>query len=619
MITTTKTVAKYTVTDGVLDYSVPFPLYEAGDVLVLWSAAGGKESALALTNDYSVEIFPDGSGGTVTLLAGRVPAGATLALVSNIPETQELDLSHTAEVDTESLERELDRQVQMIQQHRSELDLCIKLNVTDNRTPEEVADELFEARDRAETAAKKAASSEDEAGKQADRAEDEADRAKTEADRAAQAAVLGVGAENLDAVWKLDAEIPAGETLELPLFYFAGRNMLHLSYDGVELYRGPQYEETGERDELSSSVKTLIPLPAGTVMHAWAVASNVARNVEEAEEQAKAEADRARREADRAANSVREGTAEAVKKAEAEADRAHDEADRAEKAAQAAELGAGALNADATWTLACPVEPGGDVILPVTYWPGRAMLYLSADRNDLFRGSDYLEIAGDGPEGRSDRVKSMCRLAEGTVMHAWVIASNVSRLVEEAERRAAEHAGSARRDAEDARESAAQAQDAAERAVSAAGEAELSRNVAQNAAQEATEQADRADEAAIDAGRYRSEALEAAKCAAASAQGRSIAAVQSADLLDRVPSGFFVINGELVMPGTVQHPLTPVDSVEDIPNMDGFFLLAPPFPDCPPEPGPEPEEPDKPDEPDEPGTPGGLPAWMLPCGKRARV
>lgn len=79
MITTTKTVAKYTVTDGVLDYSVPFPLYEAGDVLVLWSAAGGKESALALTNDYSVEIFSDGSGGMVTLLAGRVPAGATLA------------------------------------------------------------------------------------------------------------------------------------------------------------------------------------------------------------------------------------------------------------------------------------------------------------------------------------------------------------------------------------------------------------------------------------------------------------------------------------------------------------------------------------------------------------
>ncbi len=482
MITTTKTVAKYTVTDGVLDYNVPFPLYEAGDVLVLWSAAGGKESALALTNDYSVEIFSDGSGGMVTLLAGRVPAGATLALVSNIPETQELDLSHTAEVDTESLERELDRQVQMIQQHRSELDLCIKLNVTDNRTPEEVADELFEARDRAETAAKKAASSEDEAGKQAARAEDEADRAKAEADRAANAAILGTQAENLEAVWRMDTDIPAGGTLALPVSYFAGRNMLHLSYDGVELYRGPQYEETGERDELSSSVKMLIPLSRGTVMHAWAVASNVARNVEAAEEQAKAEADRARQEADRAESEadraraiVQAAVVDAVGQAQAQADRAEAEADRAEK---------------------------------------------EADR------------------------------------------------------------------------------------------AETARNVAQNAAQEATEQADRADDAAMDAGRYRNEAQEAAKCAAASIRSRSIAAVQSADLLDRVPSGFFVINTDIVLPGTIQQPLTPVDSVEDIPNMDGFFLLVPPFEnDCPP----QPEEPEPPEKPDD------VPDWTLPCGKRVKI
>lgn len=111
------------------------------------------------------------------------------------------------------------------------------------------------------------------------------------------------------------------------------------------------------------------------------------------------------------------------------------------------------------------MEPGGDVILPVTYWPAGPCSIFPPTGTTWFRGSDYLEIAGDGPEGRSDRVKSMCRLAEGTVMHAWVIASNVSRLVEEAERRAAEHAGSARRDAEDAQESAAQAQDAAERAV----------------------------------------------------------------------------------------------------------------------------------------------------------
>ena len=551
-----------------VEFPFSFRVWNAAELLVQVAGADGRFRDV--TGQCSITLSDD--GGTVTYAPGGAPLakGNTLVILRNMPFLQDVKLITGTRFDPAVIEEAIDRATAERQQLLEKVSRAVVVPADSADPPEELADQIFEARDRAEAAAGKAAASEMEAEKQADRAKAEAD-------------ILGTQAENLEAVWTLDTDIPASGTLALPVSYFAGRNMLHLGYDGVELYRGPQYEETGERDKLSSSVKMLIPLPRGTVMRAWAVASNVARNVEAAEERARAEADRAK------------------------------------KAAQAAELGAGALNADATWTLACPVEPGGDVILPVTYWPGRAMLYLSADRNDLFRGSDYLEIAGDGPEGRSDRVKSMCRLAEGTVMHAWVIASNVSRLVEEAERRAAEHAGSARRDAEDARESAAQAQDAAERAVSAAGEAELSRNVAQNAAQEATEQADRADEAAIDAGRYRSEALEAAKCAAASAQGRSIAAVQSADLLDRVPSGFFVINGELVLPGTVQHPLTPVDSVEDIPNMDGFFLLAPPFPDCPPEPGPEPEEPDKPDEPDEPGTPGGLPAWMLPCGKRARV
>lgn len=586
MITTTKTVARYTVTDGVLDYSVPFPLYEAGDVLVLWSAAGGKESALALTNDYSVEIFSDGSGGMVTLLAGRVPAGATLALVSNIPETQELDLSHTAEVDTESLERELDRQVQMIQQHRSELDLCIKLNVTDNRTPEEVADELFEARDRAETAAKKAASSEDEAGKQAARAEDEADRAKAEADRAekaAQTAELDAGALNVDATWTLGNAVAPGENIILPVIYWPGRAMLHLSYDGVELYRGAQYEEIGEKDELSSSVKALIPVPAGAVMHAWVIASNVARNIKESEERTKIEADRAEREADRAKN----------------------EADRA---ANAVILGTQAENLESVWTLDADTPAGGALALPVYYFAGRNMLHLSYDGVELYRGAQYEEI-GERDE-LSSSVKMLISLSRGTVMHAWAVASNVARNVEEAEERARAEADRARREADRAHDEADRAEKAANGAEKEADRAETARNVAQNAAQEATEQADRADDAAMDAGRYRNEAQEAAKCAAASIRSRSIAAVQSADLLDRVPSGFFVINTDIVLPGTIQQPLTPVDSVEDIPNMDGFFLLVPPFEnDCPP----QPEEPEPPEKPDD------VPDWTLPCGKRVKI
>lgn len=428
-----------------------FRVWDAAELLVQVTGADGI--ARDVTGQCSIVLSDD--GGTVTYAPGGVPlsAGHTLVILRNMPFLQDVKLITGTRFDPAVIEEALDRATAERQQLLEKVSRAVVVPADSADPPEELADQIFEARDRAEAAAGKAAASETEAEKQAD-------RAKAEADRAANAAILGTQAENLEAVWTLDADTPAGGALALPVSYFAGRNMLHLSYDGVELYRGAQYEEIGERDELSSSVKMLISLSRGTVMHAWAVASNVARNVEEAEERARAEADRARR----------------------EADRAHDEADRAEKAA-------------------------------------------------------------NGAEKEADR-------------------------------------------------------------------AETARNVAQNAAQEATEQADRADDAAMDAGRYRNEAQEAAKCAAASIRSRSIAAVQSADLLDRVPSGFFVINTDIVLPGTIQQPLTPVDSVEDIPNMDGFFLLVPPFEnDCPP----QPEEPEPPEKPDD------VPDWTLPCGKRVKI
>lgn len=149
MITRKQTVKKYTVTAGILEYGVPFPIYEQNDVLVIWSVdhEGRKEHTLSLGPDYSVRLNSAGNGGIVTLVSGRVPVGATLAVISNIPETQELDLYHTAEVDTESLEDELDRQVQMIQQLSDTLARCIKVGVTSGMTPEQLLEAIFHARD----------------------------------------------------------------------------------------------------------------------------------------------------------------------------------------------------------------------------------------------------------------------------------------------------------------------------------------------------------------------------------------------------------------------------------------------------------------------------------------
>lgn len=443
-----------------VEFPFDFAVYAANQVRVVTADAFGNETERAHGAEFSVRLGAGGvggyAGGTVVYPLSGAPLapGEKIAVLSAVPSTQDKSFPNNTPYFQEQIEGGLDKATRLIQQLEADVARSIKVPPTSAESPEDMGAELLGARDEAVAAAESAGSAlvgaeaaRDAASGEVDRAAREADRARDEADRAAQAAQLGAGAANLEAVWTLAEAVAAGESLDLPVVYFPGRNMLHLSYDGVELYRGPQYEEIGEpgADARSSAVRMRIPLVRGTVMHAWAVASNVARHVEEAEE------------------------------------RAGEQADRAE--------------------------------------------------------------------------------------------------------------------------------DAANRAEAAADEADTARKVAQNAAQEATEQADRADDAAVDAGRYRAEAMEAAKCAAASAQGRSLAAVQSAELLDRVPSGFFVVNGELVLPGTIQHPLTPVDSVEAIPNMDGFFLLAPPFPDCPdPEPGP--------DEPDEPG--GDDWALTLPCGKRVK-
>ena len=190
MIPVQKVLVRYTVTAGVLEYAVPFALYGTGDVNVSWAAAGDTETqtTLAPGSDYSVTVFRDMTGGKVTLADGKVPAGATLAIESAVPLTQELDLSNTATVDTEATEGQLDRMVQMIQQLGDGLSRAVKVNATDSSTPEELLASLYRARDIAREAAEAAADSEQAA-------EGSEQAAATSASRAAASEQAAAGHE----------------------------------------------------------------------------------------------------------------------------------------------------------------------------------------------------------------------------------------------------------------------------------------------------------------------------------------------------------------------------------------------------------------------------------------
>lgn len=384
MIAETGVVVRYVVTRDALSFPFPFSVYGEGDVRVTVSVDGRTETVLTPGADYAVSVLS--SGGEVTLvpalLGGRVPVGATLAVASAVPATQEADFSSTTDVDTQALETQLDRQVRMIQQLQAGLARAVTVPAAWDQSPEERSAALFDAGDAAAQAAAQAAQSAREARRssaetaeikaaalrelreegdsQADRlagltdnhvltlereverAHGEADRARREAERAEQAAgltgqmaALAHGVDNLEATWTLPSAVSAGSEVRLPVGYLAGRAALRLNWEGVELFRGVAFEEIGARDEVSHTVRLLIDIPAGDRLNAWVIASNVAGGVREAEEAAR---DSTRLAASAAARAETAGDAarDAAALSRTEADRAACAADEARRRADIA-------------------------------------------------------------------------------------------------------------------------------------------------------------------------------------------------------------------------------------------------------------------------------------------
>lgn len=136
---------RYTVTAGVLSYPVTFPLYEQGDVQVMLSTdVGATERELELGDDYSVTINDGQTGGTVTLKSGVAQPDNIIAFVSNVPYTQELDLSNVATLDVGAVEEQLDRTTQQVQQVRELATRHLTVPATSSKTPQQVMTEIFD-------------------------------------------------------------------------------------------------------------------------------------------------------------------------------------------------------------------------------------------------------------------------------------------------------------------------------------------------------------------------------------------------------------------------------------------------------------------------------------------
>ena len=476
------------------EFPFSFRVWEPSEISVSVTDPDGVTST---ATGYVVVLAESGDGGTVAYThgAGPLPAGWRLTILRNMPFTQSVDLLSGTRFDPQVIEDQMDRSTAERQQLKEAVDRAVKLPAASDLTPEEYGRELLDAKDDAQEAAQQAAQSAQRAehalaetvevkstaireireetevqadrlqavadvnivtmNREADRAHDEADRAEREANRAASTATVSIGSHNLESTWIVEQDIPAGSILSLPndLVYFPGRNMLRLSFEGVAYYPGAQFEEVGAAGASSTQIRMLCDVPAGVTGNAWIVASNVAKQVQQAE---------------------------------AAAEQARDEAEASAKQAQAV--------------------------------------------------ADALE-------------------------------NRVEQAVDAASRRA---------------------EAAADTACGCAGEAETAKNAAVTAARDAQEFADLADDAATDA-------ENAAARADAATRRQGIASVLRVSLLGTAPNGFYILNPHVVVPGTDSFPLIPLNNFEEMPTLEGFYLIGG-------IPEPKPDDPDKP-KPDDPDCP----------------
>ena len=199
-------------------------------------------------------------------------------------------------IDRSSINGELDSAGSSINQIRAVLAALItddgKLapgTVGVNALDDDAVDSLTQSVDKksaaAETAASNAQDSADDASKSAATASsalEETLRLRTEIietgktqveliTRLAENIETLIGVSCQEEVWTVSEASEAGDVITLPnsLYYLVGRHHLRLSWNGLLLYPGRQFEEVGEPDASSNSVRVLMPMQVGDELDAW--------------------------------------------------------------------------------------------------------------------------------------------------------------------------------------------------------------------------------------------------------------------------------------------------------------------------------------------------------------
>lgn len=168
-----------------------FKVWSADQLTVTVTMPGATEQTEEdVTAQCSISLTE--SGGSVVYLreGSPLPAGAVLSITRDMPFVQEVDLVSASRFDPQVIEDALDQAAAERQQLREGLSRAVKLSATSATTPEDMVEDIFDARDQAEQSATGAAASATAAADSATAAASSATTASQEATAAADSADL---------------------------------------------------------------------------------------------------------------------------------------------------------------------------------------------------------------------------------------------------------------------------------------------------------------------------------------------------------------------------------------------------------------------------------------------
>ena len=142
-------------------FSFGFTAFSKNDIKVVRADASGAETTLVVDSDYTVSLNSDqvaSPGGSITLMSA-LATGFKLAIIGNVAYAQTTQLPNGGAYNATTVERAIDRQVQISKQLQEQVDRTIKVTVTSGTSPDSLITSINNAASSAATSATASAAS----------------------------------------------------------------------------------------------------------------------------------------------------------------------------------------------------------------------------------------------------------------------------------------------------------------------------------------------------------------------------------------------------------------------------------------------------------------------------